>query len=160
MENIVANVEKELPSNLTFDRQAYKWKNEVISVPALCTTLSFVNTENGVDIILSDKPLTSPALQAFEQGESHKIGFIENRFVDLDDLQQKQDFITYFNATLGDNFISIDLESYWIEAKEEWIEQTGFQYLAETDDGICDLDSIVTYLIIEKINFPKREQLN
>ena len=157
MENILT---QELPSNLTFDRQAYKWKNEVISVPVLCTTLSFVNTENGVDIILSDKSLITPASQFVEQGESHKIGFIGNRFVDLDDLQQKQDFIAYSNAVLGDDFVSIDLECYWENAKDEWVEQRGFQYLAETDDGICDLDSIITYLIIEKINFPKREQLN
>ena len=157
MENILT---QELPSNLTFDRQAYKWKNEVISVPVLCTTLSFVNTENGVDIILSDKSLIAPASQFVEQGESYKIGFIGNRFVDLDDLQQKQDFITYSNAVLGDDFVSIDLECYWENAKDEWVEQRGFQYLAETDDGICDLDSIITYLIIEKINFLKREQLN
>lgn len=157
MENIIT---QELPANLTFDRQAYKWKNDVISVPSLCTSLSFVNTENGVDIILSNKSLINPTSQSLEQCESYKIGSIDNRFVDLNDLQNKQDFIAYSNAVLGDNLISIDLESYWIEAKEEWIEQTGFQYLAETDDGICDLDSIVTYLIIEKINFPKREQLN
>jgi hypothetical protein len=157
MENILT---QELPSNLTFDRQAYKWKNDIISVPSLCTTLSFVNTEQGVDIILSDKSLIAPASQFVEQGESHKIGFIGNRFVDLDDLQQKQDFIAYSNAVLGDDFVSIDLECYWENAKDEWVEQRGFQYLAETDDGICDLDSIITYLIIEKINFPKREQLN
>lgn len=157
MENIIA---QELPANLTFDRQAYKWKNDVISVPSLCTTLSFVNTENGVDIILSNKSLINPTSQSLEQCESYKIGSIDNRFVDLNDLQNKQDFIAYSNAVLGYNLISIDLECYWENAKDEWVESRGFQYLADTDDGICDLDSIVTYLIIEKINFPKREQLN
>ena len=157
MENIII---QELPANLTFDRQAYKWKNEVTSVPSLCTTLSFVNTENGVDIILSNKSLINPTSQSLEQCESYKIGSIDNRFVDLNDLQNKQDFIAYSNAVLGDNLISIDLECYWENAKDEWVESRGFQYLAETDDWICDLDSIVTYLIIEKINFPKREQLN
>jgi len=157
MENIIA---QELPANLTFDRQAYKWKNDVISVPSLCTTLSFVNTENGVDIILSNKSLINPSSQSLEQCERYKIGSINNRFVDLNNLQNKQDFIAYSNAVLGDNLISIDLECYWENAKDEWVEQRGFQYLAETDDGICDLDSIITYLIIEKINFPKREQLN
>lgn len=157
MENILT---QELPSNLTFDRQAYKWKNDVISVPSLCTTLSFVNTENGVDIILSNKSLINPTSQSLEQCESYKIGSLDNRFVDLSDLQNKQDFIAYSNAVLGDNLISIDLECYWVNAKDEWVESRGFQYLADTDDGICDLDSIVTYLIVEKINFPKREQLN
>lgn len=157
MENILT---QELPSNLTFDRQAYKWKNDVISVPSLCTTLSFVNTENGVDIILSNKSLINPTSQSLEQCESYKIGSLDNRFVDLNDLQNKQDFIAYSNAVLGDNLISIDLECYWENANDEWVESRGFQYLAETDDGICDLDSILTYLIIEKINFPKREQLN
>lgn len=158
MENIIANVEKALPSDLTFDRQAYKWNNEIISVPALCTILSFVNTEQGVDIILSDKPLINSTAQSIEQGENHKIGFTADRFLDLEDLQEKQDFIAYSNATLGDNFISIDLEPYWTKAKDEWIKQTGFQYLAETDDGICDLDRIVFRLIVEKINFPLRKQ--
>ena len=157
MENIIA---QELPANLTFDRQAYKWKNDVIIVPSLCTTLSFVNTENGVDIILSNKSLINPSSQSLEQCERYKIGSINNRFVDLNNLQNKQDFIAYSNAVLGDNLISIDLECYWENAKDEWVEQRGFQYLVETDDGICDLDSIITYLIIEKINFPKREQLN
>lgn len=157
MENIIA---QELPTNLTFDRQAYKWKNDVISVPSLCTTLSFVNTENGVDVILSNKSLINPTSQSLEQCESYKIGSADGLFVDLDDLQNKQDFIAYSNAVLGDNLISLDLECYWVNAKDEWVEQRGFQYLADTDDGICDLDSIVTYLIIEKINFPKREQLN
>ena len=157
MENIIA---QELPVNLTFDHQAYKWKNDVISVPSLCTTLSFVNTKNGVDVILSNKSLINPTSQSLDQCESYKIGSIDNRFVDLNDLQNKQDFIAYSNAVLGDNLISIDLDSYWVNAKDEWVESRGFQYLADTDDGICDLDSIVTYLIIEKINFPKREQLN
>ena len=157
MENIIT---QELPANLTFDRQAYKWKNEVISVPSLCTTLSFVNTENGVDVILSNKSLINPTSQSLEQCESYKIGSADGLFVDLDDLRNKQDFIAYSNAVLGDNLISLDLECYWVNAKDEWVEQRGFQYLADTDDGICDLDSIVTYLIIEKINFPKREQLN
>ena len=157
METIVA---QELPANLTFDRQAYKWKNDIISVPSLCTTLSFVNRENGVDIILSDKPLTSTVSQALELYENYKIGSIENHFVDLNDLQHKQDFIAYSNAVLDDNSISIDLECYWTNAKDEWVEKTGFQYLADTDDGICDLDSIVTHLIVEKINFPIREQSN
>ena len=107
MENILT---QELPSNLTFDRQAYKWKNDVISVPSLCTTLSFVNTENGVDIILSNKSLINPTSQSLEQCESYKIGSLDNRFVDLNDLQNKQDFIAYSNAVLGDNLISIDLE--------------------------------------------------
>lgn len=157
MENIIA---QELPANLTFDRQAYKWKNDVISVPALCTTLSFVNTENGVDVILSDKPLTSPVSKALEQCENYKIGSADNLFVDLNDLRQRQDFIAYFNAVLGDDFVSIDLECYWVEAKDEWVENRGFQYLADTDDGICDLDDIVTYLLVDKINIRKREQLN
>lgn len=157
MENIIT---QELPANLTFDRQAYKWKNEVISVPSLCTTLSFVNTENGVDVILSNKSLINPTSQSLEQCESYKIGSADGLFVDLGDLRNKQDFIAYSNAVLGDNLISIDLECYWVNAKDEWVENRGFQYLADTDDGICDLDSIVTYLIIEKINFPKREQLN
>ena len=157
MENIIV---QELPANLTFDRQAYKWNNEVISVPSLCTTLSFVNTEKGVDIILSDQPLTGTAPQALELCEHYKIGSTDNRFIDLDDLQNKQDFIAYSNAVLGDNFISIDLECYWTKAKDEWVEQTGFQYLADTDDGICDLDSIVFHLIIEEINFPLLKQSN
>ena len=157
MESIIV---QELPTNLTFDRQAYKWNNEVISVPSLCTTLSFVNTENGVDIILSDQPLTGTAPQALELCEHYKIGSPDNRFIDLDDLQNKQDFIAYSNAVLGDNFISIDLECYWTKAKDEWVEQSGFQYLADTDDGICDLDSIVFHLIIEEINFPLLKQSN
>ena len=151
MENIIV---QELPANLTFDRQAYKWNNEVISVPSLCTTLSFVNTEKGVDIILSDRPLTNATSQATDLPESYKIGSTDNR------LQLKQDFLAYSNAVLGDNFISIDLECYWKNATDEWVEQTGFQYLADTDDGICDLDSIVFHLIIEEINFPLLKQSN
>lgn len=122
MENIIA---QELPTNLTFDRQAYKWKNDVISVPSLCTTLSFVNTENGVDVILSNKSLINPTSQSLEQCESYKIGSADGLFVDLDDLQNKQDFIAYSNAVLGDNLISLDLECYWVNAKDEWVEQRG-----------------------------------
>ena len=153
MENIIA---QELPANLTFDRQAYKWKNDVISVPSLCTTLSFVNTEQGVETFLSDKPLKAPVLESLEQCESHKIGFVENRFVDLSDLREKQEFIAYSNATLGDSFISIDLEPYWANVKDEWIELKGFQHLAETSDGICDLDGITFRLIMEVMNFNKQ----
>lgn len=151
MENILTQ-----ESNQTFNQQAYKWNNDVISVPALCTILSFVNTEQGIETFLSDKPLKAPVSEALEQCESHKIGFIENRFVDLSDLREKQEFIAYSNATLGDNFISIDLEPYWANVKDEWIELKGLQHLAETSDGICDLDGITFRLIMEVMNFSKQ----
>ena len=154
MENILT---QELPSNLTFDRQAYKWNNDVISVPALCTILSFVNTEQGIETFLSDKPLKAPVSEYLEKCESHKIGFVENRFIDFNDLREKQEFIAYSNATLGDGFISIDLEPYWAEVKDEWIELKGFQHLAETSDGICDLDGISSSLIMEVMNFTKQQ---
>ena len=48
MENILTQ-----ESNSTFNQQAYKWNNDIISVPALCTILSFVNTEQGVETFLS-----------------------------------------------------------------------------------------------------------
>nr|DAN45004.1 MAG TPA: hypothetical protein [Ackermannviridae sp.] len=79
-----------------------------------------------------------------------------NRFVDLSDLREKQEFIAYSNATLGDSFISIDLEPYWANVKDEWIELKGFQHLAETSDGICDLDGITFRLIMEVMNFNKQ----
>ena len=72
-----------------------------------------------MDVILSNKSLINPTSQSLEQCESYKIGSANGLFVDLDDLRNKQDFIAYSNAVLGNNLISIDLECYWENAKDE-----------------------------------------